>query len=158
MKFYFTTILVFLTTFGQAQIQTSSGLPSIDSIGMEIASGAILLDSAMWKKIGLDSIELFNPSFEYSIIHLSQKEVCQCVIIQRAYLEENIHWSCTLTKDGQLIDWITSAYDNSEGFLSIKTFFKSNIISVEEWNLYKFPQDSIRYYLITETGEFQGVK
>lgn len=158
MKFYFTTILLFLTSYSQAQIKTSSDLPSVDSIGVETSSGAILLDSVMWKKIGLDTIELFNPSFEYSIIHLSQKEVYQCVIIQRAYLEENIHWTCTLTKDGRLIDWKTSAYNNSEGFLSIKTFFKSDIISVEEWNLYKFPQDSLRYYLITESGEFQGVK
>lgn len=127
-------------------------LKLIDSIGFETDNNIIELNLDKWNTMGLDSIELFNPEFKYSMINLFHHENYDCVTVLRIYSEENFHWTCILNKDEKLIDWITTAYDNSEGFLTIKSSLENDKLLVTEWNLYSNTKEHIKSYLITQNG------
>lgn len=74
------------------------------------------------------------------------------MLIKRCYNEENIHWLVTL-KNNVLNHYVTSAYNNSEGFRELKSIVNNTGILVKEWNDYTEVNYFEKKYEVTK-GEF----
>ncbi len=152
MRVILLLIIFHCSLIGFSQSEFLQELSLIDSIGIENNYNKVELDSVSWNEMGLDSLESYNSSFNYYIINKSQREDFNIVIISRTYTEENIHWACIVTSEGKLIDWIRTAYDNSEGFMYMKSRFEAAKVRVFEWNLYTNPNESQKEFVMTKKG------
>lgn len=105
--------------------------PYKDSIQSDCVGEPIQKDD--WENQHFNKIEQFNADFNYKIIGAFQVKENQLLLISRCYPEENIHWLVILEK-GKFKDKLMTAYDNAEGFSSIKSKIEEDNILVKEWN------------------------
>ncbi len=150
MKTRLTIFLIFFSVAGLTQSNSPNNVSLIDTIGGKYAFNKVKLDSLKWKTMGLDSLETFKPYFDYSIICKFEISNSNIYIIERTSSDEDYHWACIINEDEQLLDWITTAYDNSEGFTFTTTRIKEDQLLVKEWNLYSNPEESITIYSIVD--------
>lgn len=128
-------------------------LPFIDSIGLIVEKRKLNLND--WKKYRLDKIEKYNTSFNYFISDINFKNR-KAVLVTRTYIEENIHW-LVLMDNNKMQSYIQTAYDNSEGFLSIQSKITSENILIKEWNDFLEQSYTEKQYTI-KNNKFEIVK
>lgn len=155
---YFILIFGVSLSFSQTDLNTLLNkkslinLPIVDSIGFKSNFDKIGINRANWEKFGFDTIEKPKDSeFNYSIIGQIKFRDFKIVILEREFVDENIHWIC-LINNNKIIDFIQSAYDNSEGFLSVKSEIYKDKIKVKEWNYFDKKKFNEKIYSITENG------
>ena len=151
MKTCITIFLIFFSLTGLTQSDSVNNVPLIDTIGGKYAFHKVKLDSVKWKTMGLDSLETYKPYFDYSIIYKFEISSSKIYIIERISSDEDYHWACIINDDEKLLDWITTAYDNSEGFTFTTTRIKEDQLLVKEWNMYSKPKESVTIYSIVDS-------
>ena len=151
MKICLTIFLVFFSLAGLTQSESANNVSLIDTIGSKYEFHKVKLDSLKWKTMGLDSLETYKPYFDYSIIYKFEISSSKIYIIERISSDEDYHWACIINDDEKLLDWITTAYDNSEGFTFTTTRIKEDQLLVKEWNMYSKPEESITIYSIVDS-------
>ena len=165
MRLLITLLLLNWTTQSFSQTKSHSGifgtptieLPSIDSITIMEKSDIHRLTQDEWTKLNFDKIEDFKPEFEYSIIGQGSINNLILLHVERRFIEENYHWLCMMDQDYKLIDWIETAYDNSEGFLVKMTQIEREHLVITEWNDFENVKQKKIEYQITEHG-FKKIK
>lgn len=102
-------------------------------------SAGRLLNAGEINRLSLKSIDstASGTSFKYHLIDtlFSSPEI-DIYLIGREYTEENILWVASYDKHPKLLDYLIVYYDNSEGFLSIGSVIKNNMISVSKQDEY----------------------
>ena len=105
-----------------------------------IASG----DMARGKKLSAQQLSAlsvkkmdrgFDPQLQYKLIDTLYKSSSHfIVLIGQWYDFENKAWVASYTAPGKLVDFKQVFYDNAEGFLSVETEIKNNIITITTIN------------------------
>ncbi len=108
-----------------------------------IASG----DMARGKKLNAQQLSAlsvkkmdrgFDPQLQYKLIDTLYKSSSHfIVLIGQWYDFENKAWVASYTAPGKLVDFKQVFYDNAEGFLSVETEIKNNIITITTINEYE---------------------
>lgn len=155
MKLRITYLFLSFSLMGYSQNHTVA-LGIYDSVLIHTKREGIIMDSITWTNMGLDSIELFNHTFAYTLFQV-ERDKYSYAIVKRESSDEEIHWSCTINSNNKLIDWITSGYDNSEGFLIINSSLTNNELEVIEQNIYSKPETSKKIYVIGFDGTFKEI-
>lgn len=155
------TILIFVFYLAVCNAQTDFDnlladvktieLPFVDSIRIGLNSDLKDIEINVWADLGLDSLEEYNKNFEYSILGYWDYKDTRLLLIERAYIEENIHWLC-LINENKLTDWLMTAYDNSEGFLNIYSQIDTNMLKINTWNDFAENKQTIKDYQILLKG------
>ena len=120
-----------------------------DSIGVKLKNNKTILNKAEWNNLGYEKIEKFNQDFNYSIIGKIKYKNGEITLIERDYIEESIHW-VILTNMDNTINFIQSAYENSEGFSTIKSEIFFDKIIIKEWNIYSENEYKEEIYYLTK--------
>lgn len=123
-------------------------IPIKDSIGIDFKTNKLNIDETSWKKLGLDKLEIYNSNFSFAFTGLVIINDIKLFFIERAYNEENIHWILVVNNENQIIDFLMTAYENSEGFLSIRSEIESDKIIIKEFNEYAEINPNETIYLI----------
>ncbi|MPQ48261.1 hypothetical protein GCQ56_14755 [Marinifilum sp. N1E240] len=153
---YLIIIFSWLSAYSQSDLDKSLDnvksieLPIIDSIGHILNSQSIVIDSTSWNNLELDTLEKFNEQFNYSIRGYWKIQNSKILLIKRASTEENIHW-VVLFYENTLSDWLMTAYDNSEGFLSINSHINWDRVIIHSWNEFADSKRIIKEYHIEYT-------
>jgi len=160
MKF-FSSLVLFLFTLSSICAQDgleknfdqikSITLPYTDSISYTIPPGSFILNQEQWHSYGFEELETFNSDFEYAIRGKLSMIGERLVLISRTYSEESIHWLCIVDDSFKVRSSLQSAYDNSEGFLAIKSVINENEIQISEWNMYNEPNEKLTVYKFENT-------
>ncbi|WP_075342425.1 hypothetical protein [Tenacibaculum agarivorans] len=88
------------------------------------------LTKELWSKYGFFNIETFNPEFEY---YISDK-TDDLKVIERVYEHENYIWLCFINQHHFYKDHAEVAYDNAEGFLTVRSEITDDTIIIKTWN------------------------
>jgi hypothetical protein len=133
-----------------AEVKTIE-LPFTDSI--RVGSNSELNDIEIndWDNLGLDSLEKYNKDFKYFILGYWDYKNTRLLLIERAYIEENIHWLCIINEN-KITDWLMTAYDNSEGFLNIYSHIDTDMLTIKTCNDFAENKQTIKYYQIQLKG------
>jgi len=123
-----------------------------DSIGIKLDNNKISLNENKWNNLRYDKIEEFNKDFDCSILGEFKIKGEKIILIERSYIEESIHWVIITNSDNKIVDFIKSAYENSEGFSTIKSEIFFEKIIIKEWNIYSENKYKEDIYLMTEKG------
>lgn len=164
-KTYLKTLLIFLgliflqtTSFAQVDLNdllhenSLINLPFTDSIGKDYKTYKIKIDKSKWEGAGFDKLEAYNSAFNYYTIGLVKTGKIKLLLIERQYTEESVHWICMINEEGAILDWLQTAYDNSEGFLNIHSQIDKDTITVKTWNDFAEIKSSNQKYSITTAG------
>lgn len=105
-----------------------------------IASGHM----ARCKKLGAQQLSAlsvkqldkgFDPQLQYKLVDtLYKSKTHMVVLIGQWYDFENRAWLASYAAPNKLIDYRLVFYDNAEGFLSVETTIKQNIITITTIN------------------------
>ena len=80
----------------------------------------------------------FDPQLQYKLIDTLHKSGSHfIVLIGQWYDFENKAWVASYAAPGKLIDFKQVFYDNAEGFLSVETEIRKNIITITTINEYE---------------------
>ncbi len=121
----------------------------MDSIGASYSNKQPLYKSE-WIKKGFNTIGKFNDHPKYYIQKMNVfKGEESLVLIQSLYDHENSHWLVIVDNEGNLLDYIETAYDNDEGFLQIQSSFYEEDVVVDIYNGYESPDEITKAYLIS---------
>ena len=110
------------------------------------------LDKSSWMKYGFDVLQAYYESSDYKVSGQLYTKENRLLLIERKYSEENSYWVCMIDKENKVIDWLETAYDNSEGFTSIQSVIYKDSVVVTEHNIYTKPEIIKKTYLITKYG------
>ena len=102
-----------------------------------------------YNRLGLDSIETFQPDFEYRFLGKHPKR--NVFLLERYYVEESVHWLIIINKN-EVKEWKVTAYDNSEGFLYISSMIKVDGLTTYEHNIYSSTNEVVTNYEINTHG------
>lgn len=155
---YLLLIFGFWTSFSQTELKEILAekllikVPVTDSIGFSKKNNKIKIDKYNWDNFGFNKIETYNSDFEYSFLGQAKFNYFMILIIERQYTEKNIHWTCIVNKDYEIIDYIQSAYNNAEGFLKIESEIDHDKIIVKQWNEFSEIKSKEFRYSITNKG------
>ncbi len=131
--------------------------PMKDTIDYIEYPSPIILDAATWAQNGLDSLELYNFAFQYELCGKMPNDYNHLLLFARNYPEESIHWLALFDLNWELMDWLQTAYDNSEGFWVVESLIQCDTVYITETTSFDIPQDSTTIHLITENG-FEQIK
>lgn len=85
----------------------------------------------------IDSTSGDENGFKYHIIDtLFSGPNVKVLVIGREYESENYAWVAVYDSNNKLIDFKTVYYDNAEGFMSVETGIKNNLLSITTYNEY----------------------
>ncbi len=140
-------VLIFLIAL---KISYAQGF-SMDSIGKKYANRKVL-NKSDWLRKGFSLLERYKEKdgFSYYISEINKFNTSNVFLVQSIYLEESSHWLVLLDSKGKLLDFLNTAYDNSEGFLGVKAHFFEEEVVVETYNIYEKPEETTENYIISE--------
>ncbi len=126
-----------------------------DSIKINDTLKGFTIDEKSYNVYGFNEIEKYNKDFRYEILMIEQyQNLYYILILRRFYPSEIIHWFLTLSKECKLIDFLEIAYQNAEGFYSVKSrIINHSEIKVRTWNDYK-AKEVINSFFISKDGTF----
>ena len=150
MKIHHSIFLILFYLTGFPQSNSPNPITVIDSIGSPFAFQKIKLNSEKWQAMGLDALETYQSYFDYSIINKFEILDSNIYIVERTSSNEECHWTCIINNDEKLLDWIITAYDNTEGFAFTSTSIQEDKLVVKKWNMYSKPKESITIYFIVD--------
>lgn len=151
MKFILFFLFSCLSLLSFAQNNSKIIFPYLDSVGSR-SHQLTKLDAVQWNTMGFDLIEPYHTTFEYSILLSWSKNDQPLLIVQRTSTDEEYRWICLMNKENKVEAWLVSAYDNSEGFLNVKSIIQEDSILINTWNLYPSPNETTENYTINEEG------
>lgn len=107
----------------------------------------------------IDSTASGENSYTYHVLDtLFSGSTFKIVLIGREYTEENGIWVASYDNQQGLIHFLPVYYDNSEGFLSITSNVKNNLITIQTFNEYaerESEKQKTEVYRVDEQGKFR---
>lgn len=98
------------------------------------------IDPAAFRSLSVRAIDSTGGDengFRYHIVDtLFLGQNVKVLLIGREYESENYAWIAVYDGNDKLLDHKTVYYDNAEGFMSVETTIKNNLISITTFNEY----------------------
>lgn len=102
-------------------------------------AGSLVLDGKQLAALSLKTIDKgFAPTLRYHLIDTLYKSNGHYILLLGQWYDyENKAWVASYAAPHQLIDFKLVFYDNAEGFLSVETEIKDNLLTITTLNEYE---------------------